>query len=212
MVAALSSYASDELATGSNAPAEVALTLEQVLGREVRQRRGKIGLTASGLAGAAGISPGMLSKIESGTISASLTTIQALARALNLPVAALFTASESRRDCSYVRRGTGVQIERRGTKAGHRYQLLGHSLSGEVAIEPYLITLTAEAVPYTGFQHVGIEMIYMLSGRVTYRHGDKLYPLEPGDTLLSDAAALHGPEELLQLPMTYLSVIVYPKD
>lgn len=43
--------------------------------------------------------------------------------------------------------GQGVTIESCGTKAGHQYQLLGHSVSGEIVVEPYLITLTEEAKP-----------------------------------------------------------------
>ena len=46
-------------------------------------------------------------------------------------------------------------------------------------VEPYLITLTEEAKPYTMFQHAGVEFIYMLTGRVLYRHADKAYPLAP---------------------------------
>ena len=61
--------------------------------------------------------------------------------------------------------GQGVTIERRGTKAGHQYQLLGHSISGKLVVEPYLITLTEEAKPYTMFQHAGVEFIYMLTGK-----------------------------------------------
>ena len=103
-------------------------------------------------------------------------------------------------------------IERRGTKAGHQYELLGHSMSGEIVVEPYLITLTKEAKPYTLFQHAGVEFIYMLTGRVLYRHADKTYPLAPGDSLFFDSAGLHGPEELTELPMTYLSTIIYPRN
>ena len=33
----------------------------------------------------------------------------------------------------------------------------------------------------------------------------------PGDSLFFDSAALHGPEELTELPMTYLSIIIYPR-
>jgi predicted heme/steroid binding protein len=51
----------------------------------------------------------------------------------------------------------------------------------------------------------------MLTGRVAYKHGDQLYHLEAGDTLLFDSSAPHGPEILTQLPMTYLSIIVYPR-
>ena len=87
----------------------------------------------------------------------------------------------------------GVSIERRGTKAGHRYDLLGHSLGGAIGVEPFLITLAADAVPYTHFRHAGVEFIYMLSGKVSYRHGDRKYVMEPGDALLFDSAARHGP-------------------
>jgi len=200
------------LETGSSAPRIAERTLEQAIGAQIRLLRKRLDITGAELAAAARVSTGMLSKIENGQISPSLSSLQALAQALNVPLSTLFTASEERRDCSYVRAGQGVTIERRGTKAGHHYQLLGHSLASEVAVEPYLITLSEEAKPYAAFQHRGVEMIYMLTGRVVYRHADKNYLLEPGDTLFFDAAAAHGPEELLSLPMTYLSIIIYPRD
>ena len=59
----------------------------------------------------------MLSKIENGGTSPSLSTLQALARALNVPLTSFFADFEERRDCSYVRAGQGVLIERRGTKS-----------------------------------------------------------------------------------------------
>jgi transcriptional regulator with XRE-family HTH domain len=169
----------------------------------VRSLRRKLDLT--------GLSAGMLSKIENGAVSASIDSLEALSRALNVPLTTFFASYEEQRDCSYVMAGKGVTIERRGTKAGHQYQLLGHSISGEIVVEPYLITLTEEAKPYTLFQHAGVEFIFMLTGRVLYRHADKAYPLAPGDALFFDAAALHGPEELTKLPMTYLSIIIYPR-
>lgn len=153
----------------------------------------------------------MLSKIENGSISASLGTLSALSKSLNVPISRFFRETEERRDCSFVKAGAGVSIERRGTKSGHRYNLLGHSIHGELGVEPYLITLKEDAEPYTHFRHAGVEMIYMLSGKVRYRHAEQTYLLEPGDTLFFDAAARHGPEELIKAPMTYLSVIIYPR-
>jgi len=200
------------LKTGSLAPQPAgSLSIAHAIGAQVRSLRKKLDLTGSELAEQAGLSAGMLSKIENGAVSASLESLDALARALNVPLTTFFARYEEQRDCSHVRAGQGVTIERRGTKAGHQYALLGHSISGDVVVEPYLITLTEEAKPYTLFQHAGIEFIYMLSGRVMYRHADKVYRLEPGDALYFDSAALHGPEELLDLPMTYLSIIAYPR-
>jgi transcriptional regulator with XRE-family HTH domain len=198
--------------TGSGAPAAGATSLEQALGIQVRSIRRQLDLTVSDLANAAGISVGMLSKIENGQISPSLSTLQSVARALNVPITALFSTFEERHDCSYVKAGQGVVIERRGTKVGHQYELLGHGLGGDIVVEPYLITLTQEAVPYTSFRHGGVEFIHMLSGEVVYRHGDRTYHLRPGDSLMFDSAAAHGPEELITRPMTYLSIIVYSRQ
>ena len=199
----------NDILTGSNAPGSTERSLERAIGAQVREIRRDTDLSIADLANAAGISPGMLSKIENGQISPSLATLQALAGALNVPITTLFATFEEKRDCSYVPAGEGVRIERRGTRVGHVYQLLGHALGGDLRVEPYLITLHEEAVPYTGFHHAGIEFIYMLSGQVLYRHGDRVHHLRPGDSLMFDSAALHGPEVLIERPMTYLSIITY---
>lgn len=201
-----------DLKTGSNAPQQSqSHSIAVAIGTQVRNLRRKLELTGTELAEQAGLSAGMLSKIENGAVSASIESLEALARALNVPLTTFFASYEEKRDCSHVVAGHGVLIERRGTKAGHQYQLLGHSISGDIVVEPYLITLTDEAKPYTLFQHAGVEFIYMLTGKVLYRHADKIYPLAPGDSLFFDAAALHGPEELTQFPMSYLSIIIYPR-
>jgi len=154
----------------------------------------------------------MLSKIENGGISPSLGTLQSISAALQVPLSSLFASFEERQDCSYVPAGQGLTIERRGTKVGHVYQLLGHVLRGEVALEPYLITLRDGAAPYTSFHHQGVEFIHMLKGALTYRHGSETYALKPGDSLLFDSSALHGPEGLSEGDTQYLSIIVYPRD
>ena len=198
--------------TGSNAPATNERVLERALGSQIRALRRQQDLSGADLASAAGISLGMMSKIENGQISASLATLQSLSAALSVPLSSLFASFEERQDCSLVRASQGVVIERRGTKVGHVYQLLGHVLRGDVVVEPYLITLNEGAVPYTNFAHGGVEFIYMLEGKVRYRHGGDSYELSPGDALLFDSSALHGPETLLEHPMRYLSIIIYPRQ
>ena len=186
--------------------------LERAIGREVHAFREKLGITISELARDSGISAGMLSKIENGQTSPSLTTLQALARALNVPVTSLFKGFDEERDAVHVKAGQGLTIERRGTRAGHQYQLLGHTPSGSLVVEPYLIKLTEEADVFPIFQHAGLEFIYMLEGEVGYRHGSKTYVLKPGDSLYFDADAPHGPDELRKLPITFLSVITYNRS
>ncbi|MCB1521626.1 MAG: helix-turn-helix transcriptional regulator [Hyphomicrobiaceae bacterium] len=195
------------LATVSGAP--VVRSLEQAIGNQVRDYRKTAHLTVSELAHEASISTGMLSKIENGQISASLGVLQDLAAALNIKLTDLLRGHEKSRGCSFVKAGSGTSIRRRGTKVGHDYQLLGQSVGGDVAFEPYLITLSDDAEVYTEFRHEGVEFIYMLTGEVAYIHGDQSYRLTPGDSLLFDSAELHGPGELIKMPISYLSIIVY---
>lgn len=190
-----------------------ANNLEMAIGHEVRTYRKKLGITVADLAAATGMSVGMLSKIENGNISPSLTTLQALSKALGMPITAFFRGFEEPKSATFVKAGEGVNLERRGTRAGHHYSLLGHienNTSG-VVVEPYLITLNAESDIFPTFQHEGMEFLYMLEGEVVYRHGDSLYRMQAGDSLFFDADAPHGPEELVKLPARYLSIISYPQ-
>ena len=185
--------------------------LEACIGAAVRSLRQAGNLTASELSRRSGISPAMLSKIENGSTSPSLSTLQSIARALDVPVTELFRGYEEARAPTYVKSGEGLTIERRGTRAGHQYQLLGHTIGRAVSVEPYLITLTSTSDVFPVFQHEGQEFIYMIEGKVGYRYGNQVYALEPGDSLFFDAEGPHGPQELTELPARYISVIVYPR-
>lgn len=188
--------------------------LEIAIGREVRNHRRQQDITVAELSATTGLSIGMLSKIENGNTSPSLTTLQTLANALSVPLTAFFKGFEEQRQAVHTKTGEGVELEREGTRANHQYNLLGHigaNASG-VIVEPYLITLSNEADVFPTFQHGGIETIYMLEGKVEYRHGDNVYTLEAGDTLFFDADAPHGPEVLVKLPARYLAVICYPQN
>lgn len=188
--------------------------LEVAIGREVRAFRKQQGITVAELSRLTDLSIGMLSKIENGNTSPSLTTLQTLANALSVPLTSFFRGYEESREAVHTKAGEGFEIEREGTRAGHQYKLLGHigSNASGVIVEPYLLTLTTESDTFKTFQHGGIEMIYMLEGKVDYLHGSTIYPLAPGDTLFFDADAPHGPDRLVELPIRYLSIICYPQQ
>lgn len=63
-------------------------TIERSIGREIKRHRTKNGLTIAELAKQSNLSIGMLSKIENGNTSPSLSTLQALSRALLIPITA----------------------------------------------------------------------------------------------------------------------------
>ena len=57
-------------------------------------------------------------------------------------------------------------------------------------------------------------LVALAQSATTYvvQPGDTLYRMEAGDTLIFDADAPHGPEDLVRLPIRYLSVITYPQN
>ena len=186
--------------------------LEVAIGRQIRIYRKQMEITVSDLSKMTGLSTGMLSKIENGNTSPSLSTLQTLSNALSIPMTAFFKQFEQKRECIHTKANEGVEVEGEGTRAGHQYNLLGHLGSNDsgVIVEPYLIELTSETDTFKTFQHGGLETIYMLAGEITYRHGDGIYKLQPGDTLFFDANTPHGPETLDKLPARFLSIISYP--
>ena len=152
--------------------------LQEAIGRQIREFRTALGMTVAELGRQSDLSPGAISKIERGLTPPSLASLSAIAGALAVPVTALFRKHEEQRDASYVEAGKGLVIERRGTRVGHRYELLGHTISGRVATEPYLVTLTEESEVFPLFQHAGIEFIHLLEGEVVYRAAGSTYHLQ----------------------------------
>lgn len=198
-----------EIEVGGPAPPR---SLEVEIGQHVRRLRQSLNLTVAELGSAAHLSKGMLSKIENGAISPSLETLSGLAKALNVPIRDFFNTADDQPICSFLKAGTGTRMSRRGTKVGHHYDLLlNQSLKGNAGIEPYLITLDEKSVVHTTFRHGGYEFVFMLTGKLEYRHGDHSYLMESGDALCFDASVRHGPEQLISLPIKYLSIISFPR-
>jgi transcriptional regulator with XRE-family HTH domain len=181
-----------------------------VIANHVRSRRQAIGQSVGQLASRSGISKGMLSKIENAQTSPSLSTLARLAAALDMPVTSLFRGLGEERDAVYVKAGSGPEIVRQGTRAGHRYQLLGSLRGPERKVEPLLVSLTERTEVFPLFQHSGVELLYMLDGVMDYGYGTQRYRMEPGDTLQFEGDIAHGPTELIVIPIRFLSITVYP--
>ncbi len=177
------------------------------VGLQIRELRLALNLSASALAQSAQVSRSMLSRIESGLVSPSIEVLDHIAAALGVPLPRFFGDQVDRTDCSFVPAGKGIIVERVGAIAGYRYELLGHLLSGNAFVEPYLVSLSDEAQPYTTFQHPGLKFLRLVSGRVSYRYGSRTMTLGVGDSLLFDAKALHGVEQILERPVAYLTVV-----
>jgi len=183
------------------------------LGAVARRVRESQGLTLTDVAATAGISAGMLSRLETGHVTPSLETLVALADALGVkPALLLQDVGGEEQGAQRVPAGQGLEVVRRGTRRGHTYHLLAAQRGPKKSFEPFLVTLTDKSEVFPGFQHPGTEFIYVLAGSLTYRHGSYRYPLGPGDSLSFRGEVPHGPETLGKVPIRMLSIIIYDEE
>ena len=195
----------------TDAPEAAAGTLERYLGNAIRDLRQRHGLTIADVADRAGISRGMLSKIENAQTATSLDALHRLAQALGVSLSTLFRNYDvPEGSAQLVKKGEGMEVVRRGTKRGHTYHLLAHEQGPTKLFEPFLITIDSPDATFPVFEHPGTEFLYMLEGRMEYRHGQHTYLLTPGDALTFRGEVPHGPEKLIELPIRFLATIVYP--
>lgn len=190
-------------------PAPDGNALERSLGAQLRRLRLAHGLTLAELAVRTGVSKPMLSKIENAQTSCSLTTVARLAAALDVPPTVLFRGADTEREAVFTEGGTGARIVRRGTRVGHDYVLLGALRGPHRRMEAHLVTLTERSEVFPLFQHPGTELLFMLEGEMVYGHGDSTFRMRPGDALQLDGEGVHGPTELVALPIRFLSVVAY---
>jgi len=190
-------------------PTPPGATLEQFVGETLHQFRTQQDLTLADVAERAGISKGMLSKIENGQTT-SLDTLHKLAEVLGIGLSTLFQRFDTPDGgAQLVRKGEGLEVVRRGTREKHTYHLLAAERGPRRHFEPFLVTLTDKSEIFPRFEHPGTEFIYILEGRIVYRHGKHTYPLGPGDALTFRGDVPHGPERLVKLPIRMLSVIIH---
>ena len=84
-------------------------SVDHAIGAALRDLREAANMTARQLAGKAGISAAMISRIENGQASPSINTLSALSAALDVPLVSLFreTASDYA-DFTHVKAGAGL--------------------------------------------------------------------------------------------------------
>lgn len=186
-------------------------TLDEYLGAAIRDLRLKHRLTIADVAQIAGISRGMLSKIETAQTSTSLETLSNIANALGVSLSNLFRNFNSPSGgAQLVKKGEGMQVVRRGTKKGHTYHLLAYDQGPRKVFEPFLVTMTDQSEIFPTFEHPGTEFLYLLEGKLRYRHGQHTYLMSAGDSLTFAGDIPHGPVELIKVPIRLLSTIIYP--
>jgi transcriptional regulator with XRE-family HTH domain len=185
-----------------------ATAITAAVGRAIRDLRGARGMTARDLAARSGISAAMISRIEGGSVSPSLATLEQLAAALQTPVVSLFREADSAvSDFTLVRQGAGLRSTRLMGAHAHEFAVLGFHRRLDLQFESLLVTVErnekARPPSYTGH---GCVFVYMLEGSATYRYGNEEMRLDAGDSISLDAELRYGIQEVLTPRIRFLSV------
>jgi len=157
------------------------------VGRNLRDLRVEKGLSIRSLANLSGLNVNTLSMIENGKSSPSVSTLQQLAGALAVPITAFFEMGIIKNNISYQKTGQRVKAAfAHGTFAD-----LGAGLTLQGG-QPLLVTLEPKAKSGpTPIVHTGHEFVFCLEGRLSYKIEDRIYNLDPGDSLLFEAHLPH---------------------
>jgi transcriptional regulator with XRE-family HTH domain len=185
------------------------------LGRKIRQLRLQAGLTLKSLARTVGVSQSLISQVERGLASPSITTLRRLAGALGVPIAALFLGDEGASSGEtdtlgrrlVVRRGERKRLHVPRSKVG--YELLTPDLKRRIEFlwieyEPGSATHPAPMA------HAGEENAVCLEGSVIVTIDGQEFVLTEGDSISFDSGRPHQVENRTENRAVLVSAITPP--
>lgn len=161
----------------------------QEIGKKIRGLRKEKGLTLAGLAKLCRCSSSLISQIETGAISPSLSTLKAVSDALNMSMASLFeeTSNRGHAPFSLMKAGERKTVATRG---GVSFQLLsqGMNFPCEFILNRWPPgTTTGEELHH----HQGHECGLLLEGELIVETDHKTYHMKPGDSITLSSTTPH---------------------
>jgi transcriptional regulator with XRE-family HTH domain len=157
------------------------------VGGRLRELRAMRGLSIRSLAELSGLNFNTLSLIENEKTSPSVSTLQQLAQALQVPITAFFETTFTQKD---------IVLQKVGQrpKATFAHGLLEDLGGGLTLGEGVPLLLKLEPGAESGSDaivHTGQEFVYCLQGSLTYTISGTEYNLSPGDSLIFQAHLPH---------------------
>lgn len=180
---------------------------EARVGEHLRELRQERNLSVRALAARSGLAINTLSMIENGRTSPSVSTLQILARALEVPIAAFFAYETIEKKVVHARSQQRPAAMVETTRLEH----LGKGLAGG-AVQPFVVTLEPGFGSGQSLTvHTGHEFVYCLSGQVQYTIEGQNYLLEAGDSLIFESHLPHCWKNAGNKPAQIILVLI-PAD
>lgn len=157
------------------------------VGQRLRHLRDERGISMRALARRSGLSANALSMIERGLTSPSVSTLNKLATALEVPITAFFRQELAREQVVFRKSSERNRMPfMRGIIEG----LGGENFAGRM--EAFLLTLESggSSGPH-GMIHTGHELVFCLRGNLEYEVDNQVFHMEAGDSLIFAAQLVH---------------------
>lgn len=182
---------------------------EPNVGQRIRSLRERDGLSLRALSERCGLSINAISQIERGENSPTVSSLHRLAGALNVPITDFFH-DEEQQVAVFVKCNSGLRAQSDGItmeSLGLGIGLLNQQL------EPFRIQIQpGKGNGNDPITHSGEEFVYCIEGQVEYCVGDKIFCLNPGDSLLFEASQPHACRNATSNPATILLTFNSPQD
>ena len=186
--------------------------IKEVAGR-IRAWREDFDLTMQEMADATGRSVAEYAAQESGEQDLSFTFLYKCAKKLGVDVIELLTGETPHlKGYSLVRAGDGLSIKRRaGFEYLHKAPHLGNKLA-----EPFVVTAPyledEQDKPIHLSYHKGMELDYIISGKLRFAYEENIEEVGPGDTLMYDSGRGHGMIAIGGEPCVFLAIVMNPES
>jgi len=162
------------------------------IAKAARDRRERLGLSLRALAARSGVSSSMISDIERGAKSPTISTLAALAEALEIPLAVLVDVAMPAGGTIHVERSSERAFATDPASGATRHRI-GPVLAGsKVEIIRYSVPPRSVAGPFPGHASGTLEHVYLAEGRVGVTLGTETATLEAGDSCICLADRPHG--------------------
>ncbi len=176
------------------------------IGLRIREERKRRRLTLDALAARAGLSKGLLSRIENFRAMPSLPVLADIARSLEVDMGELVRGIGASDNSDYllVRAGRGRILEREKSVGFHYASIFSRTLAGS-HMEMFVLSLDPGARRQLLTTN-GEQIVYALAGGVDFKLGTKSIRLNPGDALFFNGRIPHAPANPGRRPAQLLAL------
>lgn len=177
----------------------------------LRRQRIAAGLAIRDLGRTSGVSSAMISRIENAQVSPSLSTLEALAKALSVPVISFFQHTIQTADIHFVKAGEGLSAKRFAPDHVHDYRVLAKFADNELKFSAASVTLhRKDNGTHPVYFGRGYVFLTITEGACTYSCGGNSFEMTQEDCLSFDAQLRHGVQSVKSESATFVTVYANP--